>query len=207
MTVGDWPRQAPTFPDRRYIPSDFPMKLETSRLLLKPPSEEDADAIAAVAGDWRVAEMTLVPHPYSASDSLEWVERARESWREHGMGGFAIFTRHGGAFIGGTGLRATTIPDHASAGYWLCPSVWGRGFATEGLREVLRFGFEVRKLRRIEANHLLINPASGRVMEKAGMSHAVNVDLPERDGNGLVPGIKRFIHAEEWARTSTAIPV
>jgi ribosomal-protein-alanine N-acetyltransferase len=183
------------------------MKLETSRLVLKPPSEEDADAITAVAADWRVAEMTLVPHPFAASDALAWVQRARESWREHRMGGLAIFTRHGGAFIGATGLRPTTIPDHASAGYWLCPSVWGRGFATEALREVLRFGFEVRKLARIEANHLLINPASGRVMEKAGMGHALNVDLPARDGNGLVPGIMRFIHAEEWAPTSTAIPV
>lgn len=190
----------------RYIAYHI-MKLETSRLILRPPSEEDADAIAAVANDWRVAEMTLVPHPYVASDALEWVTRARECWREHGFGGLAVFTRTGGAFIGASGLRPTTIPGHATTGYWFSPAVWGRGFATEVLREVLRFGFEVRKLSRIEAHHLLINPASGRVMEKVGMGHPVKVDLPERDGNGLVPGITRYIHADEWARASTTIPV
>jgi len=181
------------------------MKLETKRLLLKPPCEEDAAAIVAVASDWRVAEMTLVPHPYQSGHALEWVERARESWADHGMGGFAVFTRGGQAFIGGIGLRPTGIPDHASTGYWFCPSVWGRGYATEALLAVLRYGFEVRKLERIEANHLLINPSSGRVMEKAGMKHPLKVDLPERDGNGLVPGITRHIHAHEWS-SSAAIP-
>lgn len=183
------------------------MKIETSRLLLKPPTEEDTDAIVAVASDWKVAEMTLVPHRYGSSDALAWVERARDSWRDHGMGGFAVFARRGGAFIGGIGLRPTTIPDHASAGYWFCPAVWGRGFATEALREVLRFGFEVRKLARIEANHLLINPASGRVMEKVGMRHAREVDVPERDGNGMVPGVTRYIHAAEWLPSKIPAPL
>ena len=180
------------------------MKLESSRLLLKPPSAEDVDSIVAVASDWRVAEMTLVPHPYAASDALAWVARARDSWHEFGMGGFAIFTRHGQAFIGAIGLRPTGIPEHASIGYWFCPSVWGRGFATEALREVIRYGFDACKLARIEANHLITNPASGRVMEKVGMGHAIRVDLPERDGHGLVPGITRYIYPAEWEALKTA---
>ncbi len=174
------------------------MKLETKRLILKPPNEEDADAIAAVATDWRVAEMTLVPHPYVASDALAWVARARESWQTHGFGGFAVFTRHDWAFVGASGLRSKDLPGHASCGYWFSPAVWGKGYATEAVREVLRFGFEDLKLERIEANHLLINPASGRVMEKVGMGNPILIDLPERDGNGLVPGIVRYLHAEEW---------
>src|SRR5688572_8735195 len=180
------------------------MKLETARLLLKPPTEDDVDSIVAVASDWRIAEMTLVPHPYAASDARAWIKGTRANWQEHGMGGFAIFTRHGLAFIGAIGIRPTGIPGQASTGYWFCPSVWGRGFATEALREILRFGFEVKKLERIEANHLLINPSSGRVMEKAGMGHATRIDLDERDGHGLVPGITRYIHAEEWQPSHVA---
>ena len=180
------------------------MKLETARLLLKPPAEEDVDAITAVASDWRVAEMTLGPHPYGADDARAWIQRAGSNWQEHGMGGFAVFTRQGLAFIGGIGIRPTTIPGHASTGYWFCPSIWGRGFATEALREIIRFGFEEKKLQRIEAEHLLINPSSGRVMEKAGMDHATQVDLEERDGNGLVPGIRRYIHAGKWRASQVA---
>jgi RimJ/RimL family protein N-acetyltransferase len=175
------------------------MKLETTRLVLRPPVEDDAPAIVAVASDWRVAETTLVPHPYALGDALAWIAQAREAWREHGMGALAIFTPQGQAFIGAIGLRPTSVEGHASAGYWFCPSVWGRGFATECLRELIRYGFEVRRLARIEANHLLENPASGRVMEKVGMGHAIQVDLPHRDGQGtMVPGIKRCIHAGEW---------
>lgn len=181
------------------------MKLETARLVLKTPVEEDAAAIVAVASDWRVAQTTLVPHPYALSDAIAWIARARESWQKHGLGDLVIVTRQGQAFVGAIGLRPTAVEGHATTGYWFCPSVWGRGFATEALREVIRYGFEVRRLARIEANYLLENPASGRVMEKVGMGHAIQLDLPHRDGQGImVPGIKRCIHAGEWEALKAA---
>lgn len=174
------------------------MKLETARLILKPPAEDDAKAIAAVANDERVARMTLVPHPYTPADALVWVERARALWEMLGFGGFAVFTKNDGRFIGATGLRPTDLPDEASTGFWFSPAVWGKGYATEALLEVLRFGFEGRGLVRIEARHLAINPASGRVMEKAGMGHPRPIDLPDREDGTPVPGFVRHLHADEW---------
>ncbi|MEK7952135.1 GNAT family N-acetyltransferase [Luteolibacter soli] len=174
------------------------MKLETERLILKPPVAEDIDAIVAVANDPWIAEMTLVPHPYLQRDALEWIARARENWEKQGYGGLVVFTRTGMAFVGAIGLRALDEPGVGSAGYWFSPVVWGRGFATEALRELLRFGFEVAGLHRIEARHVIENPASGRVMEKAGMGHAAPEDLPDRDGDGMVPGIVRHLTASEW---------
>lgn len=181
------------------------MKLETERLILKPPAEEDAGAIAAVANDWRIARMTLMPHPYTPADALVWVERARVSWKEHRFGGFAVFTKSDGRFIGATGLRPTDLPDGASAGFWFSPAVWGSGYATEALLEVLRFGFEERRLVRIESFHLAINPASGRVMDKAGLGHPRAVDLPDRDDGKPVPGFVRHLHADEWHARSNSI--
>jgi RimJ/RimL family protein N-acetyltransferase len=176
---------------------DF-VKLETERLILKPPVADDVDAIVAVANDPWIAEMTLVPHPYLQRDALAWIAKAKEDWANQGHGGLAVFTRTGMAFIGAIGLRATGEPGVGSAGYWYSPAVWGRGFATEALRKVLRYGFEVVGLHRIEARHVIENPASGRVMEKAGMRHATPEDLPARDGNGMVPGIVRHLTATEW---------
>ena len=46
----------------------------------------------------------------------------------------------------------------------------GRGYTSEALAAVIRHGFEVMRLERVEAFHILENPASGRVMEKAGMA-------------------------------------
>ena len=54
-------------------------------------------------------------------------------------------------------------------GYSFARDCWGQGYATEALRAVLQFGFDTLRLHRIEAQHEVDNPASGRVMEKCGM--------------------------------------
>lgn len=57
----------------------------------------------------------------------------------------------------------------AEVWYKLMPEVWGRGYATECLKRLLRFGFEELKLHRIEAGCAVENIGSVRVLEKAGM--------------------------------------
>lgn len=59
----------------------------------------------------------------------------------------------------------------AEVGYSLSRAYWNRGIMTEALQAVLKFGFDSLSLNRIEAQHESDNPASGRVMEKAGMRH------------------------------------
>ena len=72
------------------------MKLETERLILKPPVTEDIDAIVAVANDPWIAEMTLVPHPYLKRDALAWIARAKEDWEKQGHGGLAVLSNSRG---------------------------------------------------------------------------------------------------------------
>lgn len=55
-------------------------------------------------------------------------------------------------------------------GYVLNPEYWGHGFADEAVREVMKFGFEVLGLNRIEAKFMEGNESSRRVMEKTGMT-------------------------------------
>lgn len=174
------------------------MRIETKRLILRVPREEDIEAITEVANDWRIAEMTLVPHPYTTADGLFFVRKSTASWAEHGMGGMVVVHREDHKIIGAIGLRPLELPDHGSSGFWFSPAVWGKGFATEALSAILHFGFSERGMRHIEASHLKINPASGRVMEKAGLSGAVDVELPARDGEGLVPGVTRSIGLDDW---------
>jgi ribosomal-protein-alanine N-acetyltransferase len=57
----------------------------------------------------------------------------------------------------------------AEIGYSFSRSEWNRGFATEALHAVIDSAFSVLPLNRIEAQHDIRNPASGRVMEKCGM--------------------------------------
>jgi len=56
----------------------------------------------------------------------------------------------------------------AELGYWLTPSAWGRGYATEAARAVVDMARHALPVRRIEARHHLDNLPSRRVLEKLG---------------------------------------
>ena len=51
----------------------------------------------------------------------------------------------------------------------IVPSCWGKSYVTEAARAAIRFGFEDLGLNRIWSYHMVRNPASGRVLAKAGM--------------------------------------
>ena len=57
----------------------------------------------------------------------------------------------------------------AEIGYSLSREYWGRGLMTEALQCVISQCFKAARFNRIEAQHDIRNPASGRVMEKCGM--------------------------------------
>jgi [ribosomal protein S5]-alanine N-acetyltransferase len=56
-------------------------------------------------------------------------------------------------------------------GAWVGKPNWRHGFATEAAVAVLRYGFKVLGLHRIYARHFKRNPASGRVLQKLGMTY------------------------------------
>ena len=73
--------------------------------------------------------------------------------------------------IGTCGFAGVDCAHNAGeVGYVINPAYRGRGFATEAVTRVLRFGFDVMGLHRAEARFILGNNASRRVMEKAGMT-------------------------------------
>ena len=73
--------------------------------------------------------------------------------------------------IGAVGLRIEREDQRAELGYWIGRPYWNQGYCTEAARAVLDFGFEQLGLNRIYASHFTRNPASGRVMQKLGMTH------------------------------------
>ena len=55
-------------------------------------------------------------------------------------------------------------------GYALGKPFWGQGLATEATSRMLKWGFEEQGLKVIHANYFARNTASGRVLEKVGMT-------------------------------------
>ncbi|HEY4328854.1 MAG TPA: GNAT family N-acetyltransferase [Phycisphaerae bacterium] len=159
--------------------------LYTPRLALRPFSLADAARVQELAGDPRVAATTLrVPHPYPDGAAEEWIAAhagAAEKGRSFNFAVTLAGTRSPGRehdmtdtghIIGTVGLVQSGRPEDARAelGYWIGVAYWNRGFATEAAHAVLAFGFLRRNLHRITAWHLVENPASGRVLQKLGMS-------------------------------------
>ena len=69
----------------------------------------------------------------------------------------------------------------AELGYWVGEPYWGNGYCSEAACALIDFGFEQLELKQIIAEHLRNNPASGRVMRKAGMQHIGSARKPDRE--------------------------
>ncbi|RYD66560.1 MAG: N-acetyltransferase [Verrucomicrobiaceae bacterium] len=141
--------------------------LKTNRLILRPPVLEDAPAIQQYVSDRRIAETTaLIPHPYPEGGALEWIRRSEITLREGRGVDFSILLRGSGELVGVVGLIDRDV--ESSLGYWIAVPHWGNGYATEAVHRVIRHAFNARRLPSLHAYHFAHNPASGRVMQKAG---------------------------------------
>lgn len=125
--------------------------------------------VQRLAGAREVADTTLsIPHPYEDGMAEAWFATHAPAFDRGEMATLAV-TASSAGLVGAIGLRIERDHRRAELGYWIGVPYWGRGFATEAAKAVIRFGFEQLSLNRIHACHLTRNPASGRVMIKAGM--------------------------------------
>lgn len=105
------------------------------------------------------------PQPYTLADAKRWIEVANPATP---ITNFAIVVD--GAAVGAIGLvlREDVFRRSAEIGYWLGEAFWGRGIVTEAVRAVTDYAFETFDLCRVYAGVFEWNPASMRVLEKAG---------------------------------------
>ncbi len=143
--------------------------IDSARLRLRPPRVADADAFVAMLNDKGVVDATAnIPYPYTRDDALAFVERAGREMAEGRGLVFAIEERAGGGVVGCIG--ATITAASAELGYWLGRAHWGRGYATEAARRVVRLLFAQWGCTMVWACPLPENAASHHVLEKAGFA-------------------------------------
>ena len=144
--------------------------LRTARLVLRAFGPADAAAVQRHLADADVARNTLtVPHPYPEGAAAEFITAQDAGWRAGRRATWAILRAADEALVGAIGLQLVPAHRRAELGYWIAKPAWGQGYATEAARAVLDCAFGLLALHRVEAHHFVENPASGRVMAKAGM--------------------------------------
>lgn len=143
--------------------------METSRLRLRPLKPEDVDdfqRLCVAPGVRRYLwDDQVIPRERAASVVAESVEL----FEKDGSGLWAVSLVEDGALVGFCGFMFFHDPPRLQLLYAVAPEHWGRGFATEAARAMIRYGFERLGLRRVEASADAPNAASLRVLEKAGM--------------------------------------
>jgi len=143
-------------------------RLETERLLLRPPEASDIAAMVALANDYDVAKnLATMPHPYTEDDARSHLARAIDGRAKGSDFGFAITRRADSAFMGMTGVH---LRDNGffEIGYWLGKPYWRQGYATEAARKLAGFAFHALKATKVTAGYFHDNPASAHVLEKVG---------------------------------------
>ena len=132
------------------------------------------------------------PHPYTKADGQKFIRASRDMHPETFFA-IAVDSRA----VGGIGFVLQSDVDRMSAevGYWLGEPFWGRGIATEAVRAVSQYAFESFDLCRLEAGVFEWNPASMRVLEKAGYSREgrtrLSVTKDGRTGDHVLYGLVR----------------
>ena len=158
-------------------------KIETERLVLRPIDLDDASTVQKFAGNYNVAKMTMnIPHPYEDGMAEAWIDTLEKKWSEDALINFAVTSKYRNQLMGVIGLVERT-GSTAGIGYWIGEPFWGKGYCTEATKAFIDFCFKHLNIERLEAEYLITNPASGRVMEKSGMTFKVAKTIKDRDGN------------------------
>jgi ribosomal-protein-alanine N-acetyltransferase len=158
-------------------------EIATGRLRLRPFEPGDADAVRVLADNDAVSRTTLnIPHPYPAGEAEKWIaSHARKRELRDSMS-YAITRAESGVLLGAVTLTWINR-SLAELGYWIGEPHWNNGYCSEAVRALVEFAFERLEISRIVAEHLALNPASGRVMQKAGMLRVGSRRKQDRDGN------------------------
>ena len=143
------------------------MELKLERCTLRPWRVGDEASSVRYANNRNVSRnmRDRFPYPYTAADADAWIARVRG---DDPARNFAIVVD--GAAVGGTGLELgeDVFRRSAEIGYWLGEPFWGRGIATEVLKAMTEYAFATFAICRLTAGVFAWNPASARVLEKAG---------------------------------------
>jgi RimJ/RimL family protein N-acetyltransferase len=178
--------------------------LETQRLLLRRFAMADAGNLVSLDADPDVMRFVNGGIPTSRDEIEHVVLPAFLGYYERyqGYGFWAVIEKATGDFAGWFHFRPArgAAPGEVELGYRLRRQAWGRGYATEGSRALIRAGFTEFGVQRVTAEAMAANTSSRRVMEKAGLRLVRSYRMPWPDsGNaGEIDAVEYALDKADW---------
>jgi ribosomal-protein-alanine N-acetyltransferase len=145
--------------------------LETPRLFLRRIEPLDARAIYHLAQDAEITRYVAWEPHKTLQDTKEYIRLFKEEYQKGTCFDFVIATKKRDEVLGLIGcVDINETNKSLEIGYWLGRQFWNDGYMTEALRALIDFCFRDLGMERLSAKHFEENAASGRVMQKAGMT-------------------------------------
>lgn len=157
-----------------------PIYFETPNLIFRGWKNSDLQSFIDLNANSVVMEYFL--KNLTENESIEFYNRIQAEFDEYGYGLYAVELKETGEFIGYTGFHHVTFGSDFTPcieiGWRLTNSIWNKGYATEGAKSCLDYGFETLHLEKIYSFTSLPNKRSERVMQKIGMQKVKEFDHP-----------------------------
>jgi len=145
-----------------------PLKLESERLLLRRPEEDDAASIfESYAQDPAVTRFLIWKPHCAVTETHKFIQRCQLVWTEGTAYPWVIIRKSDHLLLGMIELRPEG--HKAELGYVLARDVWGHGYMTEAVGTVVAWALAQSQIWRVWAYCQVQNTASARVLEKAGL--------------------------------------
>ncbi len=148
-----------------------PPTIESERLILRPLTMSDDEAVYAYASDPQVSKYVTFETAQSIQDSRIFLETSLKNYAEgKDPLNFAVIVKSEKKLIGSVGyIHWSNVDKRIEIGYALSRPYWNRGYVTEAARSLIDYCFTNSDIVRIEARCRAEHNASARVMEKVGM--------------------------------------
>lgn len=144
--------------------------LHTSRLILRPFTLADVVQVTKLCNNYNIYKYTLsMPYPYYDEHFISWIESHDYNHANDIAYHLAMSDKDTNEVYGSVGLTHHQHHKHGEVAYWVGEPYWGNGYATEAVQAMIQFAFKEKQFHKVYAMHFASNPASGKVMLKAGM--------------------------------------
>lgn len=168
--------------------SALPERIETKRLILRPPRKGDGEEVHRAITETLPSLQAWTPwakSPPSLQDSEKFACEAEENWENRREFIFQLRLKEDERLVGYVGLhpRNGEVPSF-EIGYWSRLSAQGAGYVSEGVRAVTRFAFDTLGANRVEIRCDTRNEASRRVAERCLYTHEAILRRDARDCEG-----------------------
>jgi RimJ/RimL family protein N-acetyltransferase len=178
--------------------------IETERLSLRPLRDSDAEAIATLIDDYEISKnLARVPYPYHRSDAEEFLDFVKTCTVKSRFSAICL-KESPDTFQGCISYEWHEEKQDAELGYWLVQPMWGKGFMSEAAIATVNHAFGAAGIEKLVSCYFDSNPASGKVLRKAGFDVVGPCMQFAKAQNKEVPVTNMVLTREVWAKKKAA---